>query len=51
MFTFLPVEVGEEPLLCDVDEVLHSVLESPPLKLNGHQLICCHHWLDDSLNF
>ena len=47
--TFLSMEVGEESLLCDVDEVLHPVLEAPPLKLNGHQLICRHHGLHGSL--
>lgn len=44
-FTFLSVEIGEESLLSDVDEVLHSVLESPPLELNRHQLVCRHHRL------
>ena len=48
--TFLSVEVGEESLLSDVDEVLHSVLESPPLELNCHQLVRRHHWLHVSLN-
>ena len=44
------MEVGEESLLCDVDEVLHPVLESPPLKLDGHQLVGRHHGLHGSLN-
>ena len=39
----LSVEVCEDPLLCGVDKVLHTVLEPEPLELDGDQLVGRHH--------
>ena len=37
------MEVCEYSLLCGMDEVLHPVLQPPPLELDGHQLVGSHH--------
>ena len=47
----LSVEVGEQPLLCLVDEVLHLGLQPPPLELDCHQLVGGHHWLTRLLKY
>ena len=38
----LSMEIGEEPLLRGVDEVLDFGLQAPPFELHGHQLVGSH---------
>ena len=44
------MEVCENPLLSRVDEVLHAVLQPPPLELDGDQLVGRHHRVHTALN-
>ena len=45
------MKVCENSLLCSMYEILYSILESPPLELNGNQLVGCHHRINCLLKF
>ena len=47
----LSMEIGEEPLLRGVDEVLDFGLKAPPFKLHSHQLVSSHDRINRFLKY